>query len=246
MRLFISVLYLICSGSLCAQKTNRFVKFGSVTPQDLQTKVYSIDSSAHSVILSDVGSYTIKGNNHGFYSLIFKRHKLIHILHNSAYDLANVTIPLYVDGKFEESVEKLRAVTYNLENGKVVQSKLEKHNVFNERVDKKKTIKKFTLPQVKEGSILEYEYEIKSDFIDRPDPWFFQSQTSPELWSEFSFSVPEFFSYNLITSGYQPMFLSERKNKTDDFSFNDSESAGTSVRRYHVVAGVTELRWAMK
>jgi hypothetical protein len=54
----------------------------------------------------------------------------------------------------EEILEKLKAITYNLENGKVVETKLEnKSGVFEDKLDKKNKIKKFTFPNIKEGAL---------------------------------------------------------------------------------------------
>ena len=34
------------------------------------------------------------------------------------------------------------------------------------RINKNLVVRKFTFPNIKEGSIIEYEYKIKSDFVD--------------------------------------------------------------------------------
>ncbi|MBL0131549.1 MAG: hypothetical protein IPP43_10825 [Chitinophagaceae bacterium] len=48
-----------------------------------------------------------------------------------------MSIRLYSEGEDEEKLDKLRAVTYNLENGKVVETKLDvKSNVFRIRSTK--------------------------------------------------------------------------------------------------------------
>jgi hypothetical protein len=53
-----------------------------------------------------------------------------------------------------------------MENGKVVETKLEtKASVFKEKINKNLVIKKFTFPNIKEGSIIEYEYKLTSDFV---------------------------------------------------------------------------------
>ena len=55
--------------------------------------------------------------------LQFKHFKRIHILRQSGYDIANVEIPLYTNGTDEEELQNLKAYTYNLENGKVEETK---------------------------------------------------------------------------------------------------------------------------
>ena len=105
------------------------IKFGNVTDKDFATKVYSIDSNANAVVIADIGSSNIEGNNKAWFSLVFRHFKRIHILNKNGYDIANVSISLYSDADDEEQLEKLRAVTYNLEDGKVVETKLDVKNI---------------------------------------------------------------------------------------------------------------------
>lgn len=118
------------------------VKYGKIESADLQKKVYSIDSSASAVILYEAGSSEVEGNNKGWFSLVYKEYKRIHILKKSGYDEADIEIPLYTSGSDEEELQSLRAVTYNLEGGKVVETKLEKENVYKEKRSKNVVIKK--------------------------------------------------------------------------------------------------------
>ena len=195
MRLLLSLVLCVTFYSAYSQKEtpNPFVKFGKITVEELQKKIYPIDSNASAVVLADFGSAAVEGNSKGWFSIISKRHKVIHILNKKGYDEAKVEIPLYIDGAAEEELRQVKAVTYNLENGKIVETKLEKSNIFKEKIDKNHITRKFTLPAVKEGSIIEFEYEVSSDFIWNLDPWDFQSVSAPTLWSEFTFSVPQFF-----------------------------------------------------
>jgi hypothetical protein len=93
---------------------------------------------------------------------------------------------LYTDGKIEENLDNLKGVTYNLENGKVIETKLESGSIFKDKLSKYYTVRKFTLPAIKEGSILEYTYVIKSDYLFNLQPWEFQGEY-PRLWSEYEF-----------------------------------------------------------
>jgi hypothetical protein len=222
-----------------------YTKFGKITPDALQTKLYSLDSSATAVVLSDIGSSEIAGNSKGWFSVYTTRHKVVHILNKAAYDEATVEIPLYVDGPDGEQLEEIKAVTYNLENGKVVESKLERSNVFTEKADKNHIVKKFTLPNVKEGSIIEYQYKVSSDYLNSVDPWTFQSDL-PTLWSEFMFTVPQFYSYSFISHGYFKPFISENKERVNvPFNVRETRTAGTT-QNLNFTSTVTDYRWVMK
>lgn len=229
-----------------AQKeTSPFPKFGKITSKDLQTKMYAIDSNANAVILSDVGSSSVQGNSNGWFSIRSKRHTIIHILNKNGYDEASIEIPLYIDGRTEERVSGLKAITYNLENGKIKETKLEKSGQFLENVNKNRKVLKFTMPQVKEGSIIEFQYQVLSDFISVLDPWYFQRLTAPTLWSEFNFSVPQFFKYNMLSRGYLPLTYNDKKDRTEYFNITGMGGASSSERA-SFSSGVTDYRWVIK
>src|SRR5688572_15632315 len=134
MRALFSILLCIAFITAVGQDQSRFPKFGKVTLEDLNTKVYGIDSNANAVVLSDINNTMIDGNSKGWFSTYIKRHRVVHILNKNGYDEANVEIPLYSDGSSEEKLDNIKAITYNLENGKMVESKLEKSAIFKEKV----------------------------------------------------------------------------------------------------------------
>lgn len=220
------------------------IKFGKLTPSDFEPTVYSVDSSASAVIIADIGSTEIVGNQKGSFSLVFKNFRRARVLNKNGYDLADVEIRIYDDGRNEEDLVSLKAVTYNLENGKIVETKLDvKSAVFKDRISKNLVIKKFTFPNIKEGSIIEYEYKLNSDFIFNLQPWSFQG-AYPRLWSEYNVSMPEFYYYVTLAQGYQPFFIKDRKDRRDNFVYTDNSSIQTNRETFS--CGVTDYRWAMK
>jgi transglutaminase-like putative cysteine protease len=244
MKLVLSLICLALSVWTAAQEKNPFVKFGKITVSDLQKTAYAVDSSASAVVLSDIGETEIDGNSKGWFSLISRRHKVVHILNKNGYHESNVEIPLYFVSDNEEKLQGVKAVTYTLEGGKVVETKMDKSNVFTEKVSKNRMLKKFTLPNIKEGCIVEYEYTVVSDFIENLDPWYFQGR-SPVLWTEFNFTVPEFFIYNFLSRGYERITIRDRSDHKGNFTLRDTRSAGaTDATSFS--AGVTTYRWGMK
>ena len=219
-------------------------KFGKINPEDFQRKIYSIDSNANAIVLSDVGSSEIVGNNKSSFSLTYKRYTRIHILNKNGYDAANVEISLYQNGRSEETLDNLKAVTYNLENGKVVETKLEKSNVFVDKKDKNWFAKKFTLPNIKEGSIIEIQYEITSDFIHFFRAWDFQGE-NPVLWSEYNASIPEFFAYVFLSQGYHQFDIRDSKSRNISFKVSETRTA-SATETDNFNASVTDNRWVMK
>ena len=244
-KLLFGVLYFVATVSLAAAQDKLKIKFGSVTAEDFKTTVYPLDSNAAAVIIADIGSTEIIGNTKGNFSLLFKNYRRAHILNKNGYEIGDVEISLYTNGESEEELENLKAVTYNLENVKVVETKLEvKSSVFKDKVNKNLLVKKFTFPNIKEGSIIEYEYKIKSDFIFNLQPWNFQGEY-PRLWSEYNFAMPAFYNYVTLSQGYHPFAIKTSSTSRGNFNMADNRGVG-ATERANFSANVTDYRWVMK
>jgi hypothetical protein len=186
------------------------IKFGDVSMEDLKMTRYDNDSSAAAVILADYGEARIDIN---LEKLIFERHTRIKILKKDGAEWANVSIPLYHNGSSKEKVSGLKAITYNLENGKVTETKMSNAGVFEEKFNKQIDHQKFTLPNVKEGSVIEYTYKVYSDFFIHYPNWQFQEEI-PTIWSEYRAAIPEFFIYQKYMQGYVILATVEEKDLT--------------------------------
>lgn len=244
MKILITLVLLLAADLIHSQEKTAFSGFGEISAEHLQRKVYAIDSNAGAVVLSDIAQATVEGNTKGWFSISFTRHRVVHILSKNGYHEANVRIPLYTDGSSEEKLESVKATTYNLERGKIAETRLERTAVFTEKSNLSTTVKKFTFPRVKEGSIIEYEYKITSDFIWNLDPWDFQG-ASPVLWSEYTLTVPGFFTYIFVRYGHHPLYIDNKKESMQAFTVTDAGSVKSS-ERYRFTAGVTDYRWVMK
>lgn len=221
------------------------VKFGNVSPKDFAPTIYPIDSNAHAVVIADIGTTFMEGNNKNSISVVTKRYRRVHILNKNAFDVASESISFYKNGDVEEELDKLKAVTYNLENGKVVETKLDtKSGVFKETINKNRFVRKFTLPNIKEGSIIEFEYIVRSDFFWQLDPWIFQGPY-PVLWSEYNLEMPEFLGYTFLTRGYKKYDFTDKKTRTTSFTFTDARGTGASERE-QISVNVTDHRWVIK
>lgn len=240
-----AALLLLCFHS----NAQKIQNFGKVSVEDLSKKVYEIDSAAGAVVLFDRGSAEIEGNSKGWFSIIYKRHCRIHILNKSEYDKATVIVQVYEDKDHEVNLTSFKAATYNLENGKVSQTKIDKRDVLKEKLDKEYSLRKFTLPQVKEGSIIEYEYTIKSDFITAINPWYYQRDI-PSLLSEFQFAVPDFLNYVVVFTGHHPFIIKDRQRKTGYFMSTRMKKASMlsseGAERAQITTEVSWYRWMMK
>lgn len=242
-KLLLAAALLLLQNYLSAQEKLN-LKFGKVSAEDFDLSAHKFDTSAGAVYIADVGTADFEGNRKSWFSIHFKRQVRIKILNKNGFDAANFEIPIYDDNVIQEEVEKLRAVTYNLEDGKVVETKLEEKSVFKDKLSKRWSVKKFTLPAVKEGSIIEISYTIKSDDIFNLRTWEFQGEY-PRLWSEYTARIPQCFNYVFLAQGYHPFHIKQTDVSFKTYSIIENNGAG-SPTTYTMRANVADNRWVMK
>ena len=224
------------------------ITFNHVLLEDFNMAKLKVDTSFGAVIIADIGSSSFEGNNNGWFTLIYKHLRRIKVIDKKGYDLAIVQIPLYqsVKAADKEELVNLKASAYNIVNGVVVETRLDKAAVYEEQLDKKHLVKKFTLPAVKEGTIIEYSYTILSDFLFNLQPWRFQG-AYPRVWSEYSTDIPAFFEYVFIAQGYNPFDIKSKKTKFNSYTVrNREENAGARAETFKITSNNTISRWVIK
>lgn len=251
--LLIAVVSLLLCANVQAQKKkkgiipNRVVcTTGDVKPEDFAPTVYAVDSSADAVYLFDGGKSDFQGNQKGYLGVVYRKHARIRLLHKTAFDdLATVNIPLYVTTGYEMKLDKFSAATYNLENGVVVATKVDKGSFFKDKTGDHIN-NKFTFPNLKEGSIIEYDYTIIYPDYARLPGWTFQGGY-PRLWSEYEATVPEFYDYVMIDQGYQPYVIDTGKVSHDNYNIMDVAGSGSDrTVSFNAAANTVNSVWAMK
>ena len=239
----IAFLLLFSQNYLSAQEKLN-IKFGKVSPEDFDLSKNKFDTSTAAVIIADIGNTSFEGNNKGDFTLLFKHYERIKILNKNGFDAASESIMVFSDGYDEEKLSDLKAMTYNLENGKVTETKFDDKSIFTDKINKYYARKKFTLPAVKEGSIVEIEYTIKTDSYSHLRSWSFQGEY-PRLWSEYQVTIPEFFHYVAVKQGDQSFYINT--NREVPVSYTVRESGGTDKDDiYQITGSATESRWVMK
>jgi len=235
--------------TLTAHAQTAPIKFGNLGPQDMDEKNFVADSAAEAVVLCDFGTSRFNVSN-GEFKIVFERITRIKILKKSAYDRATVEVPLYHKAQNEEKLSGLRGFTYNMVNGQLVKEKLASDNTFREEKSANVTVRKFTLPNVRVGSVIEYAYTVNSDFLFNFQDWQFQ-ETIPVRWSEYRASIPEYFDYKMLMQGYEPLAISEHPTGQTQFTISSGGSFDDSGNRVRpstetVSSSVTNHRWVMK
>jgi hypothetical protein len=204
------------------------VKFGKLSKQDFNKTESTIQKDAPAEVLYADGNYKISFSATGVEQTkkVFYRY-IVFDKDRTPDDVLTISIPIYKSsGSDQDKVLTLKAVTYNLENGKIVEQKVERKDIFLEKAHRFLDKQTFTFPNVKNGSILEYTYEISSPFINQTDTWYFQ-QSIPVIKSNLTFESQEFFNYQQdLRGGFAPKM--KKDLKSENITYISGSSRGVS------------------
>lgn len=183
------------SESTCLAAKGKEYKYGKVSVEELTQNTCPIDSTADAMILyHDTKTYMTARTD---LLLITEYKTRIKVLTEEGKDEANISIRIYNNrgsGK-SDRLSGLSASVYNLENGQVVTTKMDKSYVSEERVSDYYTVTKVALPNVKVGSVIEYKYTLTSDRYYLLPTWYAQ-RPEPVLQCHCDVTIPEYFGFS--------------------------------------------------
>ena len=181
----------------------RSTKVGLTSIAELQLASYDKDTTANALVLYEhANTYMSEKYDLDFKTDFYYRIKLFT---STAFNRATVKVKLYK----KEKIREIEAYSYNLENGTIVKTKLLASDVYTKDLDKNWTEVTFTIPAIKEGTVIEYQYSVISPY-SRVDDWYFQSNT-PKLKSDFSISYLGNYQFNSRLTGFLKFQRNEQK-----------------------------------
>ncbi|MAU26276.1 MAG: transglutaminase [Muricauda sp.] len=203
------------------------VKFGKISKEELLEKEYAPDRSANAAILyKNQKTYFLTTN--GVNSLVTEIHERIKIYNKEGFEYATETIDLFKTRYDDELVRKIKAVTYNLKDGEIVEDELDKDQIFKTEASYNYNQVKFTMPNVQEGSVIEFMYVIKSPFIWNIDEFQFQydipvKQMIAEL------RTPKGFHFKQTPKGYYNVYPKTSTSRDNRIGMD------VVINKYHAV-----------
>jgi transglutaminase-like putative cysteine protease len=216
MKKLIRLLALLLITNNYAQK----IELGDVTKEELLEKSHPTDPTAVAAILFQRGETYFEYTYDNGFTLVTDVETKIKIYKKEGFDWGKFEIELYKYGGKKELVTFSKAVSYNLENGKIVKSKLKSDGEFNEELNRYYDQYKIAMPNVKEGTIVEFKYRVRSPFISRFPEWSFQKEI-PVNYSEFLSRIPEYYVYNVHHRGWiSPRIDVDGRERTFTGSYN--------------------------
>ena len=176
-------------------------ELGKVSKDELSQTSHPLEPDAPAAILFENGASYMEFSESKGFMLTTEVDVRIKIYKKEGYDWANKTIAYYVAQNPVENVNVTKAVTYNLVNGSIEKTKLKSEGEFDEKVNKFWKHKKITMPNVKEGSVIEFRYMISSPYLNNVPKWTFQTSI-PVNYSKYVTRFPQYYIYKNNLKGF--------------------------------------------
>lgn len=211
-------------------------KFGKVSKEELAETTHKTDAEAGAAVLYRKTNTKFDYSEDDGFVVVTEHQERIKIYNKEGYDYATQQIGMYQGSSAKESVTSLKAVTYNLEGGKIKESKLQGKGIFDEERSRTLKVKKFTMPDIQDGCIIEFKYTFTSPFFSNIDEFRFQEDIPVDK-VEMRFFSPEYLVYRTHGKGSIPLGLqTTKKSRTLRFRY-ERQTVG---RATDVTRGTTE------
>jgi len=171
------------------------------------------EPDAPAVVLFDKGEVLFVRNEGGF-DIKYTRHKRVKIFKEAAFDQGEIKIPLYIGENSLEVVEEISATTYFYDGKTFEKTELKPDQVYKEPINKYWYQKKFAMPNLKEGCIIDYTYTVISPFIFNLPDWDFQTNI-PTIYSEYQTNMIPFYTYTYRAQGFNSFYVFENKERKE-------------------------------
>ena len=204
------------------------LKFDNINKEMLEEMSYPADSAASAAVLQRTYTVNFFFRESTGFQVITSIRERIKIYKSEGFSYATISESLYNNKGDRESVSELKAETYNLEDGKVVSTKLKRSETYTKERNKYYDEYTFTMPNVKEGSIIDFEYKITSPFTYYIDEIPVQYNI-PIKSQHIKVAIPEFYVFSSVMKGFlkiQPNYRQEPKR----INYASQVSGGYRVR----------------
>ncbi len=197
-------------------------KFGKVKKQDFVVSDIDKYKNEDALILFKKRRTYYEYFQSTGWEIVTKVHERIYLKNKEGFKYATKKI-LYYGLNNDEKVN-IKAATYNIIDNKIKKTKLDKHEIYDERISKYWNQKVFTMPNLKKGSIVEWEYTIKSPYT-KYIPDVIYKTLIPIKYLNVKIKVPEFYVFKYHTTPFFPVKLEEEDGRMSvDFVVKDRAS----------------------
>lgn len=199
MKIHVFVAALLVFAVQCLSAQN--FKYGRVSKEEIEEKQHPFHPDADAAILYREVKTTFNYTQDAGFTLVTEVFERVKIYSQKGMEWANKKVELRkTDGSTEE-ISNIKGATYNLEGGKVVSEKLKNSSVFKQQVNRFWHEASIVMPNVREGSVIEYSYTIRSPYDSFIENYEIQYEI-PVNKVSILFTAPEYYEYKLHQSGW--------------------------------------------
>lgn len=193
--LFIIVFSVFATMTVEAQSITLNKKFGKVSKEEVEMLEYPLDTAASAVMLYDNSSIMIDLLGSGDFIKTVDRHMRIKILKESGLDWGDFELLRYVGTSSREDITNIEVITYNSDDGKIVDTKMDKDFVYEDEYSSNYRKVSFYAQDVKVGSVIEVKYKVRSTRYWEINDIYFQ-KSIPVNFSELEVRIPGMFAFH--------------------------------------------------
>ncbi len=203
------IVFIAGTSKLHSQSIEDFPSFGSYLAEETHLKKCDFDKEANAVILFDIG----KSYYNDQHNLVTERRTRLKILNAKGLEYADVAIPYYKKDNFE-FISNINAITTNFdEAGKAYTAKLSGRNVYDKKVNDLYSEMRFSMPEAKAGSIIEYKYVSTKNHYGGLEDWYFQTHIPTLKSAYYLVLLPNSeFAYRVFKSPALPITIDKSEN----------------------------------
>lgn len=192
---------LLFSGVMHAQTIPVDSRSGKVSEAECALTTYPLDTAAAALVLFE--DHTLKIDfdvTEGVPLMNIFHRERVKILKEEEKDRCDFEFYVSRDPEDLESLTNISVVTYNLENGKVVASKLPRSNIFRTRENDHLDKVTFAAPNVKVGSVIEVQFNRSTARFRDIGDFYFQRDI-PVNKCVYTLKLPRWLQFKTLTRG---------------------------------------------
>ncbi len=223
-KLFLALFLLFSLWSLKAQ----IKKFGKISKKDFVLKNADKYKDDDAVILFKERKSWYDYDQINGWQIVTQIHERRLLKNKDGFKYATKAIKLY--GRNNDERVIIKAVTFNLVHGKIVKTKLNKKDIFKEKINRYWNEKKFTMPNLKEGSIIDWQYKIFSPYVENIDDVIYKIDI-PILYLTAEIKIPEYFHFKYSTTNYFPVKVTQSESNLN-INMQDKNRYANNIGNY--------------
>lgn len=171
-------------------------EFGEIPDSLFSMKVYEPDPSAPYFYAFKKVDISFEEDEQSIIALL-DYYVRIKVFDADAKEASIIAVPYYFKNKIEE-VDNIRGYTYQTDGSK---SALKEDQIRTINLNARYNVKEFTMTDVKDGSIIEYGYQIRRRYIEElPD--FYLSHQAPTAIARATIEYPQYLRYDVVTTDF--------------------------------------------